>query len=124
MAPPQGSKTAQGYEAQLGTNALAHFLFTKLLTPLMAHTAQGAPKGSVRVVWISSSAADTFAPSGGVDMGNLDYTKDKSAWYKYGVSKAASVLYNKEFAKRNPESGIISVVRPESTFKRDWGTVR
>jgi retinol dehydrogenase-12 len=36
MVPPQGSTTKQGYELQLGTNCVDPFLFTKLLTPLLA----------------------------------------------------------------------------------------
>jgi retinol dehydrogenase 12 len=55
MNTPPGSKTKQGYELQLGTNNIAPFLLTKLLTPLLVKTAQTAAKGSVRVVWVSSS---------------------------------------------------------------------
>lgn len=36
MTPPRGSKTAQGYELQLGTNNIAHFLLTRLLHPVLA----------------------------------------------------------------------------------------
>lgn len=110
MIPPQGSKTKQNYEAQLGTNCLSPFLFTKLLTPLLVETAKTAPRGSVRVVWLGSSAAEMMSPKGGgVDMTNLDYKDDKSAWYKYGVSKAGNVLYSKELAKRHQADGVLSV---------------
>ena len=44
----------------------------------------------MRVVWVSSPAAEGFSPTNGVDMDNLDYKKDKNAWLKYGVSKAGS----------------------------------
>ena len=111
MTPPQGSKTKQNYEAQLGTNCLGPFLFTKLLTPLLIETAKTAPRGSVRVCWLASSAAEFMSPKpGGVDMKNLDYKKDQSAWYKYGVSKAGNVLYSKEFAKRYQADNVLSVV--------------
>jgi hypothetical protein len=50
MIPPQGSETTQGYELQIGTNNVAPFLFTKLLTLILAKTAKTAPKGSVRVI--------------------------------------------------------------------------
>ncbi len=110
MVPPQGSKTVQNYEAQLGTNCLGPFLFTKLLTPLLIQTARTAPKDSVRVVWLSSSAAETTAPKGGVVMNNLDYKKDASAWSKYGTSKAGNIFYSNEFAKRHRDDGVISVV--------------
>jgi retinol dehydrogenase-12 len=110
MVPPQGSKTKQGYELQLGTNNVAPFLFTKLLTPILTKTAKEAPPGSVRVVWVSSSAAEGFSPKGGVDMGNLDYKKDKATWHKYGVSKAGNVLHAKEYARRFGGEGILSLV--------------
>ncbi|MCJ1371479.1 hypothetical protein MMC20_002696 [Loxospora ochrophaea] len=109
MKPPQGSKTTQGYELQLGTNCLGPYLFTKLLTPLLTQTAQTAPQGSVRVVWLASSAAEAFSPSTGVDMANIDYKKDKSAWHKYGVSKAGNVLYARELARRDQAAGILHV---------------
>ena len=116
MTPPQGSKTQQNYESQLGTNCLGPFLFTKLLTPLLVATATSAPRGSVRVAWLSSSAAEVMSPKGGVDMTNLDYKSDKSAWYKYGTSKAGNVFYAKEFAKRYQANDVLSVVGCKTLF--------
>lgn len=110
MVPPQGSTTKQGYEAQLGTNNVAPFLFTKLLHPILARTAKQAPANSVRVVWVSSSVAEHLSPKGGIDFDNLDYKTDKAPWSKYGVSKAGNVLHAAEFAKRTGAEGIISVV--------------
>jgi len=110
MVPPAGSKATQGYELQLGTNNVAPFLFTKLLTPILVKTAKTAPKDSVRVVWVSSSAAEVLSPKNGVEMDNLDYQKDKSAWHKYGVSKAGNWYHATEFAKRHKVDGITSVV--------------
>lgn len=110
MIPPQGSKTKQGYEAQLGTNNVAPFLFTKLLHPILARTAQQAPANSVRVVWVSSSGAELMSPKGGIDFDNLDYKTDKSPMVKYSVSKAGNVLHASEFAKRAKGEGIVSVV--------------
>jgi NAD(P)-dependent dehydrogenase (short-subunit alcohol dehydrogenase family) len=110
MVPPQGSKTKQGYELQLGTNNVAPFLFTKLLTPILIKTAKSEPPGTVRVVWTSSSAAEGISPKNGVDMNDLNYKVDKSAWHKYGVSKAGNVFHSKEFAKRYAGDGLISVV--------------
>lgn len=110
MIPPQGSKTKQGYELQLGTNNVAPFLFTKLLTPLLIKTAANATPGTVRVTWVSSSAAKRFSPPGGIDMSNLDYKKEQSAWQKYGASKAGNILHSSEFARRFKDSGVISLV--------------
>ncbi|KAK9252115.1 putative oxidoreductase [Lipomyces tetrasporus] len=80
-----------------------------LLTPILVKTAKTAPLGTVRVVWVSSSTADSFSPNGRVDMDNLDYKEDKSAWHKYGVSKAGNVLHSSEYAKRYGNDGIVSV---------------
>ncbi|KAF1838384.1 retinol dehydrogenase 12 [Decorospora gaudefroyi] len=110
MMPPQGSKTKQGYELQLGTNCVAPFLFTKLLTPLLVKTARREQSGSVRVVWVSSSAAHLGAPTGGVDMQNLDYKTEQHAGLKYSVSKGGNVLHALEFQRRYGEEGLVSVV--------------
>lgn len=108
MIPPQGSKTKQGYELQLGTNCVAPFLFTKFLTPTLIKTAKLKPPGTVRVVWVSSSVAETLSPKGGIDMANLDYKKNQLAWRKYAVSKAGNLYHAKEFARRFGGEGVIS----------------
>lgn len=108
MVPPQGSTTKQGYELQLGTNCLGHYAFTKLLTPLLVRTARASAKGSVRVVWVSSSAVIN-APTGGVDMANLAYAQDKFAFQKYAVSKAGNVLHALQFRNLYEKEGVVSV---------------
>lgn len=111
MIPPQGSLTKQGYELQLGTNNLGPFLFTKLLTPILAKTAQNSPSSSIRCVWVSSGSSKRVSPTtGGVDMSNLDYKVDRGPWYKYGTSKAGNFLHSSEYARRYGKEGIISVV--------------
>jgi NAD(P)-dependent dehydrogenase (short-subunit alcohol dehydrogenase family) len=118
MIPPQGSKTAQGYELQLGTNTLGHFLFVKHLHSILKQTAATAPKNSVRIVWVSSSGAEA-APQPAIDMNNLDYHKDLSAWGKYFVSKAGNVFHSKEFARRTKGEGIINVSMNPGNLKTD-----
>lgn len=111
MTPPVGSVTKQGYEAQLGTNNVAPFLFTKLLTPILVRTAKTAPRGTVRVVWVSSSYAEIASVRGGVDMDNIDYKKrERPNDVKYGCSKAGNALHAMEFAKRYRGDGIVSMV--------------
>lgn len=102
MIPPVGTVTKQGYEAQLGVNVLAPFLFTKLLGPVLG-------RGS-RVVWVSSSAARNFSPDGGVVMTKLGQKENWSQWQWYGISKAASILLSAEMAQRMEAEGLISVV--------------
>lgn len=110
MSPPQGSKTAQGYELQLGVNNLGAFLLTKLLTPTLLRTAKTEDPAAVRVVWVASSAAETpITPVGGVDLSNLDYHVEKSPFMKYIVSKAGNYLQGVEFARRHREDGVASV---------------
>ncbi|KAF4975347.1 hypothetical protein FZEAL_7854 [Fusarium zealandicum] len=109
MSPPEGSATKQGYELQLGTNCLGHFLFVKHLTPLLQSTAKTAPKDSVRVIWVSSSAADALSPRDGIELDNLDYKQPRNIMFKYGVSKAGNYYHNAEFAKKHKQDGIVSV---------------
>lgn len=118
MLPPHGSKTAQGYELQLGTNCLGPFLFTQLLTPTLISTAKTAPKGSVRVIWASSSTAEHLSPRGGVDLDNLDYKRDVFNAWKYGISKAGNYYYATEYARRHRDDGIVSVVGSPISFHR------
>ncbi|KAH8597150.1 short-chain dehydrogenase [Bisporella sp. PMI_857] len=115
MVPPQGSKTTQGYELQLGINNLGHFLFTQFLTPLLATTAKIAPPNSVRVIWVSSSAADG-APHPAIDFSNMDYHKEEGIWSKYSRSKAGNVIHSAEFARRFASTGIISLALNPGNF--------
>jgi protochlorophyllide reductase len=41
---------------QFGTNVIGHFAFTDTIIPLLIKTAKIAPAGTVRMVWVSSSA--------------------------------------------------------------------
>ncbi|KAM0263216.1 hypothetical protein ACHAQJ_001371 [Trichoderma viride] len=118
MIPPQGSKTKQGYEQQLGTNCVAPFLFTRLLTPLLVDTAKKTAPGSVRVIWVSSSAIRR-SPPGGVDLKNMDYRADTGAWTKYGISKAGNYYHSTQFAKLHKDNGIISVSLNPGNLKTD-----
>ncbi|KAI1822973.1 short-chain dehydrogenase [Xylaria intraflava] len=121
MFPPQGSKTTQGYELQLGTNCLGPFLLTQFLTPILAKTAKTAPKSSVRVVWVSSSAAELMSPKHGVALDNLDYKHDMSAGHKYSVSKAGNYYHATEYARRNRDDGIVSVSLNPGNLKSELG---
>lgn len=111
MAPSSGfPRTAQGYESQLGVNNIGTFMFTKLLTPILVATAKTEPPSTVRVVWVSSSAAESGSPRpGGVDMDNLDYHKRQFAIIRYAISKAGNYLHAAEYAKRYKAHGVVSV---------------
>lgn len=108
----KGANTAQGYEHHLGINAIAPFLFTKLLTPILARTAraEASTPGSVRVIWVSSQGAELSGmKSVGLDMDNLDYHNDASDLMKYALSKVGNWLHGVEYAKRHKADGIISI---------------
>lgn len=112
MSPITGMpRTAQGYELQLGVNNIGTFMFTQLLTTVLADTARSAPLGSVRVVWVSSSGAELGSPgNGGVPMDNLDYHVYQPAVKRYAISKAGNYLHATEFARRHTVAdGIVSV---------------
>ncbi|KAI8631156.1 hypothetical protein F5Y19DRAFT_473555 [Xylariaceae sp. FL1651] len=110
MKPATGAKSAQGYELQLGVNNVGTFMFTKLLTPVLAATAKTEAAGTVRVVWVSSSAGEApLAPKGGVPMDNLDYHNDMGWFPKYCISKAGNFLQGAEYARRYKADGILSI---------------
>lgn len=103
MFPPNGSKTTQGHELQIGTNCLGAYLLTNLLQPILASTAKAAPPGSVRVTWAGSLAVDLMSPKPGgltfVD-GAEGQPKVLGRRTDYGQSKAGNLLLSCE-AKRH-----------------------
>jgi retinol dehydrogenase-12 len=123
MNPAPGSKTAQGYELQLGTNNIGTFMFTKLLTPILVSSAKVELPNTVRVVWVSSSAAEGLSPKGGVPMDNLDYHQKKGTMHQYAVSKAGNYLHGTEFARRYKDDGVVSLpLNPGNLDSELWRT--
>ncbi|KAJ5848341.1 short-chain dehydrogenase/reductase [Penicillium solitum] len=84
MAIPEG-RTKDGFETQLGTNFLSHFLLFLLLRPALLAGTAATPQANSRVVFLSS-IAHRYSE---VDFGNpnLDGAYDK--WKAYGQSKCA-----------------------------------
>lgn len=126
MLPAAGSKTAQGYELQLGVNNIGTFLFTKFLTPTLVATAKKeATKGLVRVVWVASSAAEVVpvVPTGGVNLADIDKRGDKTNFACYALSKAGNYLHGVEFAKRYGGDDVLSVPLNPGNLDSDlWRT--
>ena len=111
MVPPKGSKTAQGYELQMGTNCLGSFLFTKLLTPALKSTAASSPSNSVRVCWAGSLTIDVGSPKGGITMDESGAPVISSSQHtNYAMSKTGNYFFASEFGRRNAKDGIVSVV--------------
>ncbi|CEJ62748.1 hypothetical protein PMG11_11239 [Penicillium brasilianum] len=119
MVPPQGSTSVQGHELQYGVNCLGHFLFTRLLHPLLVETVKQEARqrrDSVRVIWVSSSAADHVSKPA-IDFENMDYRYyDEGIWSKYARSKAGNVLQAVEYARRAGAEGIISLTLNPGNF--------
>ncbi|HKJ25766.1 MAG TPA: oxidoreductase [Myxococcota bacterium] len=96
MASPE-SKTQDGFELQLGTNHLGHFLMTNLLAPALL---RGAP---ARVVAVSSRG-HFQSPVRFDDLAFEKQPYDK--WLAYGQSKTANVLFAVELERRLGGRGV------------------
>jgi retinol dehydrogenase-13 len=101
MNTPQG-RTADGFETQLGTNQLGHYLLTELLLPALR---RGAPS---RVVSVSSCYHDMAqGREGRIDFDDLHFERRKyDGWAAYAQSKLANVLHAKALARRLAGTGV------------------
>jgi retinol dehydrogenase 13 len=95
MACPKG-KTKDGFELQLGTNHLGHFLLTNLLLDLLKSSAPS------RIVVVSS----VLHILGRIKKDDLMSEKFYQRWLVYGKSKLANILFTHELAKRLQGSGV------------------
>lgn len=91
--------TADGFEMQLGTNHVGHFLLTNLLMPLVK---AGTDKRIVNL----SSRAHHMAP---VTLDDLNFERrDYHPWVSYGQAKTANVLFSVGLEQRLASKGIHS----------------
>jgi retinol dehydrogenase 12 len=95
MAVPK-AMTKDGFEMQIGTNHLGHFLLTNLLLDLLK---QSSPS---RVVNVSSM----FHWYGRINKDDLNSEKSYWRWLAYGQSKLANILFTRELSKRLEGSGV------------------
>ena len=104
MNTPQG-RTADGFETQLGTNHLGHYLLTELLLPALQ---AGAPS---RVVNLSSCFHDVAqGREGRIDFDDLHFErKPYDGWAAYAQSKLANLLHAQHLAVRLAGSGVTAV---------------
>lgn len=86
--------TKDGFESQMGTNHLGHFLLTELLLDAIS-------KGNnPRIVNVSSSAHRLGKLKTG-DKGEINVSKENySPWTVYGNSKLANLLFTNELVRR------------------------
>ena len=86
------SRTADGFEMQIGTNHLGHFALTNLLLGQLTD----------RVVTVSSTAHRM----GKIDLDDLNYERRRyERWTAYGQSKLANLLFTLELQRRLDEAG-------------------
>lgn len=96
MALPTHTTTADGFEAQFGTNHLAHFLLFQLLKPTLLKSA--TPDFASRVVCVSSSGHR----ASGIHFDDLQLASSGkySPWTAYGQSKTANIYMANEIDRR------------------------
>lgn len=97
----EGSKTAQGYEIQLGANCLGKFIFTGLSCLVLVRTANITPPNFVRVSWVTSNGAEKLTPLTGIDVSDLHYHVDKSAMRNYCMGNANNIFHAIDFVKKS-----------------------
>lgn len=90
MCCPKG-RTTDGFETQLGTNHVGHFLLTGLLAPALLAA------DAARVVSLSSGAHGIA----GIDWDDPHFERrEYDAWTAYGQSKTANALFAVELDRR------------------------
>jgi NAD(P)-dependent dehydrogenase (short-subunit alcohol dehydrogenase family) len=90
MALPQREVTADGFEMQIGTNHIGHFLLTSLIFPLLAQNGRVVNHASGAHVF----ASKTFPAE------DLQSVNSYSPWVAYGNSKIANLLFTFELNRR------------------------
>ncbi|XP_044196412.1 retinol dehydrogenase 12 [Thunnus albacares] len=90
------SKTADGFEMQLGVNHLGHFLLTYLLLDLIKRSAPA------RIV-VVASVAHTWT---GLHLDDINSDRSYDTMKAYGQSKLANVLFARSLAKQLQGTGV------------------
>lgn len=102
-------KTKDGFESQMGTNHLGHFLLTELLFDALSRGKDP------RIVNVSSSAHRLGKLKTG-DKSEINVSKEKySPWTVYGNSKLANLLFTNELVRRlklNNSNITVAVAHP------------
>lgn len=112
MVPPL-TRTADGFELQLGVNHLGHFAFTASVFDLLPAS------GDSRVVTVSSLAHR----AGRIDWDDLNWERSYSRSKAYARSKLANLLFAYELARRLSAAGagILSVASHPGVSNTELG---
>lgn len=97
--------TAEGNEATFAGNHLGHFLLTTRLMPCLRAAAKDAPKGTVRIVNVTS---DGHMGCPGIDWDDLQLTSQWNTGKSYCLAKLANILFTRELARRLQADGIVA----------------
>ena len=146
MNLPTLTLTSDNIEAHFATNHLGHFLLTCLIMPKVIAASKDNPKGTTRIVNVSSSSMG----DGGVRFSDINFTKpqnhlpederhiveaikfsngsfdpDKDTYVPpsaYSQSKSANVLFSVELTKRLYQThGILSVSLHPGVIRTELG---
>ncbi|MCJ2186164.1 SDR family NAD(P)-dependent oxidoreductase [Novosphingobium beihaiensis] len=98
-------RTSEGLEATFAANHLAPFLLTRELLPLLEQAAQDSPKGSVRVIAVSSSG-HMGCPA--MNWDDLMMFGDFAATAAYCQAKLANLLFTRELDRKLAGKGIVA----------------
>jgi NAD(P)-dependent dehydrogenase (short-subunit alcohol dehydrogenase family) len=99
MLTPEGT-TADGFELQLGTNHLAHFLLFQLVKPALLRSS--TPDFQSRVVSVSSLGHRMLPPK----MDNLMLAGEYEPNQGYANSKTANIYFANEIERRYGDKGL------------------
>jgi NAD(P)-dependent dehydrogenase (short-subunit alcohol dehydrogenase family) len=104
MNTPRG-KTKDGFETQIGTNHLGHYLLTELLLPVLKKSAPS------RIISLSSSYhAHALGRPGRIVLDDLHFERRPyDGWAAYAQSKLANLLHARALATRLAGSGVTAV---------------
>lgn len=117
MACPK-AVTRDGFEMQIGTNHMGHFLLTNLMLDLMK---QSAP---ARIINVSS----LYHIFGYIKKNDLNSEKHYWRWLAYAQSKLANILFTREMSRKLEGTEITvnclhpGCVNTELTRNLDWCT--
>lgn len=102
-------KTDCGYTEVLVVNTFAPQLVQSFLDPILLKTAKTAPKNSVRIIWLASTAHNVSPPNGGIHWEDIDNPPNTSGFGIYGQTKAINIYQAIQWAKHHEGSGVVSV---------------
>ncbi|TPX30543.1 hypothetical protein SmJEL517_g05924 [Synchytrium microbalum] len=103
MAIPERRETKDGFEMQMGTNHLGHFLLTELLLETIKSS---APARIINLSSISHSRNGPDSRGSFINFDDFQSKKDYAGPRVYSRTKLANILYTDNLAKRLSGTGV------------------